>query len=153
MNSPSQTGLARLTRDKVLSWVSIRMHGSSPLLEKLAVAECIYNLSAVAEAGRSLRLLAVSVANKGSEEFFLETKIPPPTKRQKRARGRNLYACLTSICTGTYIPKHIHTHKRRKEGTKKSFFQRELNLTLKTLLYLCSLYKGKKLITPRVDIW
>lgn len=63
-------GLVRLTRDKVLGWVSIRMHGSSLLLEKLAVAECIYNLRAVAEAGRSLRLLAVSVANKRSEEFW-----------------------------------------------------------------------------------
>lgn len=125
MNSPSQTGLARLTRDKVLSWVSIRMHGSSPLLEKLAVAESIYNLSAVAEAGRSLRLLAVSVANKGSEEFFLETKIPPPTKRQKRARGRNLCACLTSICTGTYIPKHTHTHTKEGRKEQRKAFSKE----------------------------
>lgn len=90
--------------DKVPGWVSIRMHGSSPLLEKLAVAECIYNLSAMAEAGGSLRLLAVSLANKGSEKACLETTIPPPTKRQKRDRGRNLM--WMSDC---HMHRHLHT--------------------------------------------
>lgn len=90
--------------DKVLGWVSIRMHGSSPLLEKLAVAECIYNLSATAEAGRSLRLLAVGLADKGSEKACLEKTIPPPPKRQKRDRGRNLM-CMSDL----HMHRHLHT--------------------------------------------